>query len=589
MRAKLEGAPGQVFALIYEADEYRAPLFEDLGLRIAFGDIDTLVHALAKSEKSVQEEDVSPHDTLLPLTLVSTAYDVSVEGGKASNIPRMFNGGSASYADIAAMATFERSQQIEIVHALMEGLNTVTVIGAAGVGKTTFARQIAVKIHEQGIPVWEHKGDFPFQSKPWMALEADLRSKKKFAILVLDECTHFLRQANALIDYLGDIDQPALRIVLTANAANWAPRLKSPKFFTKGKIVELSRLETAEINSLITLVGRKPEIAQLVQSSFKSLTRAEQVEALRQKCSADMFVCLKNIFANESLDIILLQEFAELDEPVQELYRYVAALEAVGTRVHRQLMIRMLGIASDEVKSALQRLAGIVDEYDIDPKDGIYGWRTRHLVIARKITDYKFSGLEELTKLFEDIIDSINPSVPLELNTVREICDSEYGIGRLGDGETKQKLYRKLIAIAPGERIPWHRLIRELLKEGSYEIVENVLRNAEEAVGADAPLDRFKVRLLIVRAHKTLGISDGDRLALFRKAYELAMANTSRHKWDKYSYYTLCDAALLLVQRGESSYILQGAIAHSRKAADKILDPEMSARLREYELSYARK
>jgi hypothetical protein len=67
------------------------------------------------------------------------------------------------------------------------------------------------------------------------------------------------------------------------------------------------------------------------------------------------------------------------------------------------------------------------------------------------------------------------------------------------------------------------------------------------------------------------------------------MANTSRHKWDKYSYYTLCDAALLLVQRGESSYILQEAIAHSRKAADKILDPEMSARLREYELSYARK
>src|SRR6185312_2914825 len=130
-------------------------------------------------------------------------------------------------------------------------------------------------------------------------------------------------------------------------------RLKNPKFFTKGRIFELSQLEAAEINSLITLVEHKPEISRLVQSSFKSMNRNEQFSALKQKCSADMFVCLKNIFANESLDIILLQEYEELDPPVQDLYRYVAALEAVGTRVHRQLMIRMLGIQADQVQASL--------------------------------------------------------------------------------------------------------------------------------------------------------------------------------------------------------------------------------------------
>lgn len=588
LKGKQQGASGHVYALVYQADEYRAPLLEDIGLRIAFGDINTFVHALAGNVESAEEIAAPVSSVLLPLSLVSTALEVAVEGGKPPNVLRMFNGGPASYADVATRCTFERSQQLEAVDSVLKGVRFVTITGAAGVGKTTFARQIASAIQAAGHPVWEHKGDFPFQAKPWMELEASLRSEGRIGVLVLDECTHFLRQANALVDHLSDVELPALRLILTANSAVWAPRLKSPNLFAKGRVIELSRLEVAEINSLISLVERNPEIARLVHGSFKSMSRQEQVQSLRQKCSADMFVCLKNIFANESLDIILLQEYDELDEAVQDLYRYVAALEAVGTRVHRQLMIRMLGIASDEVKAALQRMVGIVDEYDIQPKDGIYGWRTRHLVIARKITEYKFSGLNELTQLFESIISNINPSVPLELNTIREICDSEYGIGRLGDPHTKQRLYRALIKIAPGERIPWHRLIRELLREGDFEAAENVIRNAEDAVGNDAPLDRFKVRLLITRSQKTGGISDGDRVALLRRAYELAMSNLSRHKWDKYSYYTLCDVAVQLVQRGEGPYLLQEALSHAYAASERILDPEMPGKLREYELRQAR-
>ncbi|MBV9549798.1 MAG: SIR2 family protein, partial [Alphaproteobacteria bacterium] len=407
LKAKGQGAPGQVYALIYESDEYRAPLLEDIGLKIAFGGIDTLVHALVNSEADRAQLRAEAPITTLPIDLVSTALDVAIEVTKSPNVLRMFNGGPATYADISFDATFERSQQIEVVEALVSSLQSVTILGAAGVGKTTFARQIAVQLSKIGHLVWEHKTDFPFQASAWKKMEANLRNDGKVGFLLIDECTHTLRQTNALIDYLSDIDYPALKLVMTANAANWAARMKSPHFFSKGRIVDISRLELAEINSLITLLERKPEIAQLVHSSFRMLTRLEKIQNLRQKCKADMFVCLKNIFANESLDIILLQEYDQLDPGVQDLYRYVAALEAVGARVHRQLMIRMLQIASDKVALALERLSGIVDEYDITPKDGVYGWRTRHLVIARKITDYKFSGLEELTTLFQTIIDNI--------------------------------------------------------------------------------------------------------------------------------------------------------------------------------------
>jgi hypothetical protein len=231
----------------------------------------------------------------------------------------------------------------------------------------------------------------------------------------------------------------------------------------------------------------------------------------------------------------------------------------------------------------IDRLAGIIDEYDISPQDGLYGWQTRHLVIARKIAEYKFSGIDELVKLFQDIARNINPANAIELQSVRDLCDIEFGIGRLGDANLRQKLYRSLIAVAPGERIPRHRLIRELLEAGELDEVDAEIRNAEATVRADAPIDRYKVRLLIARSKQTPRISDSDRVALLRKAYEAALQNVERHKWDKVSYFTLCDVALELIEKGESEFLMQEALDKLRNAADSLHDPEIQERLRQYE------
>jgi GTPase SAR1 family protein len=588
LAARREGAPGQVYVLVYEKDDLRAPLLEDRGARITFGGIDELVHAFAEGfdEKAATLAD---KPELLPVSLVSTVYDVGVQINLGANVTRMFNGAPAAYSDIHVGATFERAQQAAAVESLVSGSVLATVItGAAGVGKTTLARRILVETFDRGLIGWEHKSDFPFQQKPWMDLEAKLRAADRTGVLLLDECTHYMRQTNLLIDHLAQIEKPALRVILTANSALWAPRLKTPNMFSRTMPMELSRLNDPEINSLLNLLQNNHQIAALVDPSFKCLSRGQQFQSLRQKCGADMFVCLKNIFANESLDIILLTEYSDLDEASQEYYRYVAALEAVGARVHRQLLIRMLNISPTHVAGILDRLSGIVDEHDIDPRNGLYGWATRHLVIARKIAEYKFSSLNELASLFEKIIDNINPSVPLELQTIRGICDSEFGIGRLGDVVFRETLYRRLIEVAPGERIPWHRLIRTLLDEGKLDDTEYVIRNAEEAVGADGPIDRYKVRLLMVRAQKTSNILEGDRLALLRKAYELAMQNTDKHKWDKLSFSVLCEVAVMLVERGESPYLLQEAIAKMGEAAGRILDPDMTRRLGRFEETWVR-
>jgi hypothetical protein len=66
--------------------------------------------------------------------------------------------------------------------------------------------------------------------------------------------------------------------------------------------------------------------------------------------------------------------------------------------------------------------------------------------------------------------------------------------------------------------------------------------------------------------------------------YELASRNVQHFKWDKYSFRELCEVAVLLIQRGESPYVLDEAIAQMREAADRILDPDMSRDLHRFEM-----
>lgn len=582
--AKQRGAPGRLFVLVYNKDDLRAPLLEDKGAVIAFGGIDEFVHALANGASPEVSCDEESSEFNLPSAVVSAVQSASDGAMLQPNTVRMFNGSPASYADINAGSTFRRIRFEDLLSKIVKNERKFVVItGAAGVGKTTFGRQLLLGLVKQKYLAWEHRSDFQFKHEQWVGIESKLRSEGRVGVLFIDECTHFMRAVNQLADYLSSLDSSALRLVLTANSAQWTPRIKSKTLFQFGEIIEFSRLQDEEIHSLINLLESNQSISGLVHSEFKSQTREAQYGALRQKCSADMFVCLKNIFATESLDYILLSEYDDLDERLQAYYRYVAALQAVGMRVHRQLVIRMLGMPPDQVQAALTGLHGIVDEYDISPRDGIYGWTTRHLVIARKITEYKFSSLDELKELFDQIIDNINPSNRIELQSVRDLCDVEFGIGRLGEASIRRGLYKRLISVAPGERIPWHRLIRELLEEGDLEQVEFAIRDAQDSVGADAPIDRYKVRLLIARSAKTRGISDADRLALMRKAYELAKRNTEIHALDKHSYTTLCDVAHQLVQAGENPYILDEAINRLRIASDEIFDPELPRKIQYYE------
>jgi hypothetical protein len=291
----------------------------------------------------------------------------------------------------------------------------------------------------------------------------------------------------------------------------------------------------------------------------------------------------KNIFATDALDTILLREFAALGGELQDIYRHVAALEAAGTKVHRQLILRVLGIPAHQIASLLTLLEGLVDEYDIKPAEGLYGWCTRHEVIAQAIARYKFGDDGELYSLFKRVISGLNPTLWVELRTIRDICGTDFGIGRLLDHARQVELFSDLISLAPGERIPRHRLIAKLLFLGQLEAASQAIRAAEDTVGVDAPISRYKVRLAVRRAETTIGILEEDRRGMLREAQRLALDSIGKHAQDKFAYTTYADVGLAIAERTGKTDALDDALERMRKAVDRILDPELADHLRSYE------
>ncbi len=257
----------------------------------------------------------------------------------------------------------------------------------------------------------------------WTKVETHRENEMSGGILLLDDCHNHIWEVNRLVERFATITNPHMKLILVLTKHHWNPRSKSPAIFTRGRGYEVSRLSGSEMNGLLDLLDRRGEVKALVEDRFLGFARAERRRRLEERCASDMFVCLKNIFGFESIDNIILREYADMSELHQEIYRTVSAMEAAGVKVHRQLIIRTLGIAAQSISGILDNLSDIVSEYTISEREGLYGWRCRHAVIAEIVTKWKFADEDETYRLYESIINNLNPTYELEIRTVRNMCD----------------------------------------------------------------------------------------------------------------------------------------------------------------------
>lgn len=583
-------SPATINLVLYTKDENRALLLERRGVKVAFGSVDDFFVELQKKNapsaiiyKSTGDP-LDNHSVLQPVTL---KIDDELRNFD-KNVGAMFQGWPATYSDIKANLTFGRTIIKEVESAINDDSKLVAyILGASGMGKSTSARKVVLRLKENGYHSWEHKGIHKLLFEEWRSVAKSLKERNEKGILFVDDAHNHLYEVNNLIDLLSADDNFNLKIILTSTRNHWYPRIKTPNMFLKGKEFILKRLDEAEVEGLLSLVETHSDLQPLIESSFSGFSRAERKRRLVAKCESDTFVCLKNIFASEQFDDIVLREYAELDDNLQDIYKLVSAMESAGVNVHRQLVIRLLGISSEAIAASLVNLVDIIHEYTISDREGIYGWRGRHPVITDIISKYKMSDENEYYKLFEMVIDNIIPTYDVEIRTIKQLCSFDDGISRFPDKHMRNKLLRKMISKAPGERVPRHRLIRYLIDVNELEKAETEIRLFENDFRADGPLERFKIILLMVRADRAKGILSEDRLAILEMARDRSIRAVERYKNNKNILKTYCDVGLEIFKRTKDPSAFEDAIHKLRDAETRLGDPEITNSLIYFERQYS--
>lgn len=584
-RKRKSGATGRLFALIYSKDENRAALLEQRGYSVCFASLDDF---FANLEITAPERGVVYAETGEAMNRAPQLRPVTIDVGHSlehdrSDPVRLFNGGAAKYGDINADLTFRRDLAGIIETQLAtEGKPVAYILGPAGFGKSTIARQVATALSKRSFLCWEHKNDYRFDAESWIKIAQHCHTKKVHGLLLVDEAHSFLRQLDILFDYLYNKEIVHFRIVLISSPARWHPRTKSPSLYQIGVEHSVSRLSQSEITSLLDLFERRTEISSLVEASFSGFSRNDKLRRLSDRCKSDMFVCMKNIFGFDKLDDIILREYTEIDDNLQNVYRTVAAMEASQIKVHRQLVMRVLGIKSGYVDGILTMLKDIIEEYTVDDKNGIYAWRGRHPVISEIILKYKYSEDERLFNLYSNVIDFINPTYEIEQLTIREMCDVREGVGRLKDRTKQNYLFRKMISVAPSQRVPRHRLINNLIAEGEYEPASNEIRIFEKELRTDPPIVRYKAMILIARSRKSSGLLNEDRVVMLEGARGIIDKGLERFAHDRALHATNLDIGLDNFKITGSWAVFDGALDRLGRAEQQYLDPEMSRMLSRY-------
>lgn len=575
------GATGRVYLLVFEYDEDRAQLLSQRGIHVIQGTLENFLHNMSASHATTSGGDTSvtiSEGAQLSADLAVSTLDVGHAATLPSNPVRLFNGSPATYADIRAGLTIPRAVARRLEETQRSGARGLFMVlaGAAGVGKTSLARALMLKRMDEGFACWEHSNTFAFDADAWLSVETRLREQGRYGVLLIDDCAQHMSAVNRLADGLGALERPHLQVVLTVNAAQWKLRTKSSYFSSRGSFERVSLLMEADIREMVNLVDRVADIRRLVETDFLNLGRQDKLQRLRDRCSADMFVCLKNIFGSERLDEILLKEFADLDEGSRDVYRHVAAIQALGGKVHRQLIMRLLGLEAGGIATLLGQMDAVIHEYDVDPRKGLFGWGTRHDVVAHVIATYKYADQTELARLLGRLIDGLNPAIHLELETARQLASNDMGIPRIEDFDERVRLLEHLIAIVPGERTPRRRLVRMYLSEGDLEGAERSIASVRRDLGQDDIIDRYRAVLAMQRAEQSGGLLDEDRFAMLLEGERLARTCITRRPMDRYNYRVMGQIGALIAERRGDTTVLDDCIEMMRAMEAKVGDLEFS-------------
>lgn len=151
------------------------------------------------------------------------------------------------------------------------------------------------------------------------------------------------------------------------------------------------------------------------------------------------------------------------------------------------------------------------------------------------------------------------------------------------DKNSQNVLLRKMISMAPGERVPRHRLIRNLIELGVYEKAETEIRIFENDFDSDGAVMRYKIALLTARAVHTPGIMEEDRVSILREACDVAHIALNKFPGHKYVHAAHCELDIEFYRKTKDFSVFEFALNELKKSESKVGDPELSKLVSRYE------
>lgn len=185
--------------------------------------------------------------------------------------------------------------------------------------------------------------------------------------------------------------------------------------------------------------------------------------------------------------------------------------------------------------------------------------------------------------MFDQVIDATSPAYDIECRSLREMCNLETGISRIPDKSVQNRLLRKMMSIAPGERVPRHRLIKNLLDEGDFAKVETEIRIFQKDFKRDGPITRYKINLIVARATRSSGLMLEDRLTILEDARSVAAAATDSFKNHKGIMRAYCEVGIELYRLSGSLVCFDEAMTKLKMAEARLGDPDISRMIRSLE------
>lgn len=552
------GLRGRVALLLRSAPPEIVALYESRGFYIAQGDIDVLLARILDGydykNVDVPESTFHGSDSIIGASLSAISFDVSSMIRIATPARKMYAGASASYYDISQGRTFQRDAVSTLTTTLYRD-SLATIVGSAGLGKTTLARQVLMSRRDDGLLAWEHRPDLPLSSKNWLAAERRLSQAGIRGCLLLDDAHGYMREVNELIKGLSRQNDPHLEVLVVSDHRRWRRYMKHPRL-ANSSAVKPRRLSEREIRELSRLVEASSELQKVVPQEFLYMADHDRISFLKERCRSDVFICLKNLFASEAFDKIILDEISHLEPQLRDVYIQVAALEAIATGCHRQLVLRSLQISPEAISEILEDLEGLLAERTSNEVEGIYVWRTRHPEIAKIVAKHFYASPSARLELLWCILRDLNPTLRIELNLINGICNSDLGLLSIHVADERIALLERLEELAPFNRVVRHRMLRELISSGELPEAQNYLDRAIVDVGIDPPLSRYQVLV-----YQKLAKSNPAQCAEYLQAAWNACEDGERRFSDSwYVYRSFCEVA-------EDFAALVGDLSYAERAA----------------------